>query len=261
MKLSIITVCFNNKKGLVKTLESVEKQVFRDFEFIVIDGGSTDGTNEILSKNQSLFSYWVSEKDNGIYHAMNKGILKAKGEYCLFLNSGDYLADPTVLSDVFLGTDDSDIIYGNIIKVKPHYRRLIKYPSSLSFYDFYKEVAAIHHQASFIKRNLFELYGLYNEELVINADWDFFFRTIIVKKVKTNYVDRIISIYDGTGLSETIDKKNEKRMEGRKYKDDAIRSILPDYILSDYQKLNLLINRKTLFQKIITKISYYSFKR
>ncbi len=89
MKLSIITVNLNNKDGLQKTIDSVISQTFKDFEWIVIDGGSTDGSKELIEKYSDYISYWVSEPDKGIYNAMNKGIKVAKGDYLEFLNSGD----------------------------------------------------------------------------------------------------------------------------------------------------------------------------
>ena len=98
-ELSIITINLNNCAGLQKTLDSVFAQTFTDYEYLVIDGGSTDGSAELIKKQENKFVYCVSEKDNGIYHAMNKGIRKATGDYLLFLNSGDYLVNDEVLSN------------------------------------------------------------------------------------------------------------------------------------------------------------------
>ena len=103
MKLSIITINFNNKDGLKRTIESVISQKFQEFEWIIIDGGSSDGSKllieEVARNNKKLVSYWCSEPDGGIYPAMNKGIDKAKGEYILFLNSGDTLHNKNVLQE------------------------------------------------------------------------------------------------------------------------------------------------------------------
>ena len=93
MKLSIITINYNNCSGLEKTIQSVIKQSFTDYEWIVVDGGSTDGSKELLEKYQNHFAFWVSEPDNGIYHAMNKEMQKATGDFCLYINSDDYLID------------------------------------------------------------------------------------------------------------------------------------------------------------------------
>src|SRR5215213_3812369 len=96
-QFSIISINLNNAEGLQKTFDSVFNQTFTDFEYIIIDGGSSDGSEEIIKENADKFSYWVSEKDDGIYDAMNKGIAKATGDYLLFLNSGDHLLDSSIL--------------------------------------------------------------------------------------------------------------------------------------------------------------------
>jgi len=123
MKLSIITINYNNASGLRKTVESVLSQSTHDFEYIVVDGGSTDGSVEYLeSQNSELktqnFSF-ISEKDNGIYNAMNKGIRMAQGEYLHFLNSGDWLADEKVVENMLKTLPDCDIYVGNKIAVRP----------------------------------------------------------------------------------------------------------------------------------------------
>ena len=112
MILSIITVSFNNLDGLTKTTNSIIEQTFRDFEWIVIDGGSSDGSKEYLIKNSKYISYWCSEPDNGIYNAMNKGIMKAKGNYLLFMNSGDFLFNKHVLKKVFSSRHEKKLLCG-----------------------------------------------------------------------------------------------------------------------------------------------------
>src|SRR3954468_8744814 len=120
MKLSIITINFNNAAGLRKTMESVVSQSSQHFEYIVIDGGSTDGSAEVIQQHAGKLAYWVSEADNGIYNAMNKGILKASGDYCQFLNSGDTLASPYVIERMLEVLPDCSIFYGNMIKALPN---------------------------------------------------------------------------------------------------------------------------------------------
>ncbi len=117
-KLSIITVNFNNATGLQKTFDSVFEQTFKDFEYIIVDGGSTDGSEEIIERNRDKINYWVSEKDKGVYHAMNKGMAKASGDYLLFLNSGDHFKDENILLEVMPELDGTGIVYGNIFLVE-----------------------------------------------------------------------------------------------------------------------------------------------
>lgn len=201
-RLSIITVCLNNKTGLKKTTESLKDQTFSEYEFIIVDGGSTDGSIELIQHYKEHVDNWISEKDKGIYHAMNKGISLAKGEYCMFLNSGDCFAAHNTLNTVFAGNPDEDIIYGNLIvrKGRKEFKREI-YPRELTLYHFCVPVNSIHHQASFIKRDLFEKHGLYDENMKIIADWEFFLRTIILNNCKTKYIDEYISVFDTEGIS------------------------------------------------------------
>ena len=116
IKISIITINFNNSKGLVQTLDSVAQQTYNNYEHIIIDGASTDGSKSIIeqykNKNPHV-TYWVSEKDEGIYNAMNKGITHAQGQYLLFLNSGDYI-EPNILEQAATSLTGTDIIYGNL---------------------------------------------------------------------------------------------------------------------------------------------------
>ena len=114
MKLSIITINLNNKNGLSETISSVIAQTFTDYEYIIIDGQSTDGSLEVIKQNANHINQWISENDHGIYNAMNKGLNLAKGEYCLFLNSGDSLYDSDVLQVLFSQSFTEDIISGGI---------------------------------------------------------------------------------------------------------------------------------------------------
>src|SRR5574344_2490955 len=112
MKLSIITINYNNAEGLEKTIKSVINQTFTDYEYIIIDGGSTDGSTDIIKKYRENIDYWVSESDKGIYKAMNKGITYTHGEYLNFMNSGDCFHSSTVLNEVARNFNNTDIIIG-----------------------------------------------------------------------------------------------------------------------------------------------------
>jgi glycosyltransferase involved in cell wall biosynthesis len=167
--LSIITINLNNQTGLQKTIESVINQTFKNLEFIVIDGGSTDGSIEVIKLYQDKITYWISEHDEGIYNAMNKGIKIAKGRYCLFLNSGDFFISHDVikLADPFSFT--VPIVYGD---GKVQQKKLItqnNLPDTLSL-DYFFNIS-LFHPSTFIKRELFEIYGLYNENNKIVSDW------------------------------------------------------------------------------------------
>jgi glycosyltransferase involved in cell wall biosynthesis len=200
-KLSIITINLNNKEGLQKTMESVFSQTFTDYEYIIIDGRSTDGSKELIEKYENKLVYWVSEKDGGIFNAMNKGIAVSKGEYLLFLNSGDYLNDPSVLKLVFLTENGSDIIYGNVIWTPKQFHG--NYPDKLSFDHFINNT--IPHQGSFMKRNLFEKIGKYEEQYSVNSDWNFFVLAIFKYNCSYHHINSIISVCDTGGISLTTE--------------------------------------------------------
>lgn len=202
MRLSVITINRNNADGLRKTIESVLSQTFTDFEYIVIDGASTDNSVEIITEYADKFTYWVSEPDKGIFNAMNKGILKATGEYLLFLNSGDWLADENVISDFFNAAFVEDVISGNMMLVYENENNILwesETPDEFSFETIYKR--SLPHQATFIKAKLFDQYGLYNECNKIVSDREFFLKVLIIENVDYSHFDRLISYFDMTGIS------------------------------------------------------------
>lgn len=200
MKLSVITVNLNNKSGLKKTLESIISQTFKDFEFIVIDGGSIDGSLELIQQNGNKISHWVSEKDKGTYHAMNKGILAANGDYCFFLNSGDYLTGNNVFEDIFNLNLNADIVCGNVLKIRKtgKYRIIVPHekPTLLKLCKH-----SLPHQASLIKRSLFHEIGLYNEAFKIVSDFDFFLKALVVYKKTYQKVNINYSYFNLEGIS------------------------------------------------------------
>jgi glycosyltransferase involved in cell wall biosynthesis len=218
MKLSVITINFNNKQGLEKTCESVFAQSYRNFEYLVIDGGSTDGSVEVIKNYELRMTNgelpdrafrWVSEPDNGIYHAMNKGIKQGRGEYCYFLNSGDSLASDEALAKIFAVDSSESFICGNYLLDKKGQLELnTPYKNRdwlFSLYDIYSGFLA--HQAFFIKREMFDKYGLYDESLRIMSDWKLFFIAIGIHGESVAYKDIAVSVYDTEGLSSRIGGK------------------------------------------------------
>src|SRR5579862_2884916 len=198
--LSIITINYNNSLGLENTIKGVISQSYKNFEFIIIDGGSTDNSVEIINSFSEEINYWVSEKDTGIYNAMNKGIIKSSGEYLLFLNSGDYLVDNNILSKIFDEECTSDIIYGDTVLFWNENKSLIHtYPETLNFSFFLKD--NLSHPSTLIKKNLFEKFGLYNEKFRIVSDWLFCLMAINKYNVSYKHVTFPFSVYDMSGVS------------------------------------------------------------
>ena len=200
MRLSIITINLNNRDGLRKTIDSVVSQTFKNFEWIVIDGGSTDGSKELVEQYAGHFAYWVSEPDKGIYNAMNKGIKEAKGEYLLFLNSGDWLASSSVLEEVFNTDPNADIVYGDNFERDGS---IGVSPKRLTLQRMYR--STICHQNVFHSKRLFETCQ-YDENYKIASDWKFLYEAIVRNKATYKKVDVIISglqkeaSYDGSRL-------------------------------------------------------------
>lgn len=229
MKFSIITINYNNYEGLRRTVESVIGQTYKDFEYIVIDGGSTDCSVDIIKENDLAISYWISERDNGIYHAMNKGVIQAHGDYCIFMNSGDCFYDSYVLEGVSCNLNNEDVIVGKVVINDNH--DIISPPppkNELTFYHLYS--GAIPHQGAFIKRELLIKYP-YDEKLKISSDWKFFVQTLIIDNFSINYIDVFIARYDLNGFSSS----NPELM--RKEKDEVLASMFPPRVIADYQRM------------------------
>lgn len=204
-KLSIITINYNNKEGLKKTIQSIVSQENRDFEWIVIDGGSTDGGVEYLKQYSEYFTYWVSEKDRGIYNAMNKGIQHSRGDYLLFLNSGDRFFADSVLSKVFPLLQGDDFYIGDIMNDKDGKMSLVQFPRCTDVQTLLNQLIFefIPHQASFIHRRIFESQGLYREDLRIASDWFLFYKSFIFGNPTIKVLEFPIAVFDCTGISST----------------------------------------------------------
>jgi glycosyltransferase involved in cell wall biosynthesis len=241
-KISVITINYNDKEGLKKTIDSVVNQSFKDFEFIIIDGGSNDGSVSIIEENKDEISYWVSEPDSGIYNAMNKGIKVATGEYLLFLNSGDWLYADDAIAKVNKFIDGlSDIYYGNAVFKFHKKDKIVKYEKAISF-DFFAN-SSFCHQSTFINKKLFNEIFFYNEDLKIVSDWEFFIYAICIKNVSHKYMDLIVSNYDFGGISSKPENETLKLME----REIVLKKHFPMFIV-DYK------NRKELNSKRILNV-------
>lgn len=198
MQISIITINLNNAKGLKETVKSVLSQSYRSFEFIIIDGNSNDNSLEVINKYKKSICFWVSEEDNGIYQAMNKGIKVAKGEYLLFLNSGDVLnGNKAIENYVNHPNFKGDVIYGNYKFEKGEKI----YPEKLTPLHFFN--SSLPHQSSFIKKELFSKFGFYDENYKIVSDKAFFIKCFLSKKVVFKHINIALSICDLDGISNT----------------------------------------------------------
>jgi len=256
MKLSIISINRNNAIGLRRTIESVLEQTFTDYEYIIIDGASTDKSIEVINefclKRQTLILpqiKWLSEPDNGIYNAMNKGIRMAKGEYLLFLNSGDYLYENTVLSDIFIRNFSEDIIYGNLEMKKENGSRIKLFPSNLTFSWLYYEFLG--HSSTLIKRDLFESFGYYNEKNLIVSDWEFFLKVLVKEQVSYRHVNNVISTLIEGGISNNPDYHEQVVYERKQIIERDFKLFVQDYQkFNDWEENRFIKKLKRFVKKI-----------
>lgn len=227
MKLSIITINRNNDAGLRRTIESVVSQSYTDFEYIIIDGASKDGSVEVIKEYSHKITYWVSEPDTGIYNAMNKGIKVAKGEYCLFLNSGDYLVNNEIIKKIFLEKHKADIICGYVGGFKNNQLINLYPPEKYTFRFMYGH--NIPHQAEFICRTLLLKSNLYNENFLVLSDYEFNIKALLAGAVFKN-IQLQVSVVDFDGIS-SDDKNNHLFFsEGN----SIFKNLIPDSIFEDY---------------------------
>ncbi|MDE3184133.1 MAG: glycosyltransferase [Bacteroidota bacterium] len=269
-KLSIITINYNNATGLQKTMDSVFEQTFTDFEYLVIDGGSDDDSKELIKNHENKLVYWVSEKDKGVYHAMNKGIVKANGEYLLFLNSGDFLYSESSLSDFFDNSNGEDIVYGDVLRVSPDSQLMKSYPSQLSFSFFLQD--SLHHQSIILKKSVFEKTGLYNESFKIVSDWLVSMNAICLYQASYKHVDNCVSIFPTNGISSDPVYVELFKKERNEVIDQYYSAFIKDYQMANDKAIALeecrLLLKNTInsngykFVKNITSSNFYrSVKR
>jgi len=238
MRLSIITINRNNANGLEKTMWSVAAQTYKELEYIVIDGASTDGSVEVIKKLAPGFAHlkWVSEPDTGIYNAMNKGIRMASGDYIQILNSADAMAAPDVTERMLAALEKADrpsIFYGNMVKCFPDGRKLVDKSFAgreITMLDMY--TGTLNHDPAYIRRDLFEKYGYYDESLKIVSDWKWYLQAIILGGEKPQYVDLDVTLFDMTGISEDAKSKAVIREERSK----VLEELIPAGYLYDYQR-------------------------
>lgn len=234
-KISIITINYNDAEGLRKTLTSVAAQTYTDIEHIIVDGASTDGSVDIireyetvnLSSTNPIRIVWVSEKDKGIYDAMNKGVAKSSGEYLLFLNGGDTLASPTAIEDVIPYLNDTDFVIGRSY-FSNEGKRCGASPllSEKDMSMYYMYLHGINHQSAFIRRNLL-IDTPYDTNVRISADWLFFVQAIVMQSAAVKFVDLFFSDFDLTGVS----SNNEAVLKER---EEVLKKVLPERIARDY---------------------------
>lgn len=252
MKISIITICYNDP-DIKKTCESIVNQTYQDFEWLVIDGGSNQETIDILNTYRNRINVFVSEKDDGVYNAMNKGIRRANGEYLHFLNAGDCYFNEESLQNISKCLNDSDIVYGDLKFLQDNGFFIKKYPNKIPYGWF--NFDSLPHPAAFIKKELFNKYGLYNENYKIASDWEKWIEFIDINKCTYKHVPGLVSIHNYNGISSVM---NESHLKERaeiiaKYYGESVHSLKTKKYIK-FLKIPLLKIIKNL-----DKTSYYLF--
>lgn len=221
-RFSIITVNLNNALGLEQTIQSVIAQTYKNYEFIIIDGGSMDGSRDIIDKYSSDVMYWVSEKDKGIYNGMNKGILAAHGDYCIFMNSGDTFYCQDVLQLVEEAGLEKDICCGDICYGRSN---IIPNPEKVTMRTFYRH--SLFHQAAFIRTSLFKDH-LYDEKMKSAADWKWLMDVLVFESASYQHIPLVVARYAGGGVSEKHPEIGQNEI------DRELKHRFPERILQDY---------------------------
>jgi glycosyltransferase involved in cell wall biosynthesis len=251
-KISIITINYNNAIGLEKTIQSVILQTYKNFEYLIIDGDSNDGSLEIIQKNKTAIHFSISEPDTGIYNAMNKGIKVAKGDYLLFLNSGDVFNGTTALDD-FVSYKDfgGDIVYGDYQFEKGEKI----FPDQLTPLFFFR--TSLPHQSTFFKREVFDQMGLYEEHYSIVSDRSFYIKCFLSNQFLFKHVPYSLSIYDLSGISNNPEHTKKQAIESERMFQEQY-----GVFYEDYNKMLLLqsqlnqVKRETIsgvLKRIINK--------
>jgi glycosyltransferase involved in cell wall biosynthesis len=202
MKVSILSIVYNAKSDLEETIRSVRNQKYKDIEFIVVDGGSVDGTVDVIKANLDIINTYVSEKDNGIYDAMNKGVKLANGDYLIFLNSGDYFYDSNVVSDIFSGFDgeEQNVIFGRALITNGSDKSWLYPPLDVSHQNVEQWVVdnPPNHQTVFFPHRFYSS-NIFSNQFKIGADVDYIYRAILDCGIR--FINLEVAVFTLGGIS------------------------------------------------------------
>jgi glycosyltransferase involved in cell wall biosynthesis len=205
MKVSVITVCYNSVTEIEETIRSVMVQDHADIEHIVIDGGSTDGMQDKIKRYSECISHFVSEKDAGVYDAMNKGLELATGDVVAFVNAGDMMATRNTVSYMVRAFEegDCDVIYGDALMVDPDDITKVKRFWKGGEYkrENFRKGWMPPHLGTYIRKRAYDRFGLFNTELSVSADYELMFRFLYKHKLSARYVPKVLVRFRLGGVS------------------------------------------------------------
>ena len=212
MKVSIITVCLNSQKTIRKTIKSVISQSYKNYEYIIIDGGSTDNTIKIINEYKKYISVFISEKDKGIYDAINKGIKKSTGSVVSILNSDDIFCDDKTTQKIisyFKSDLKLDCLIGNTLITKNNSKKVIRNYKANSFKKWMLYLGfSPPHPSTFVRKKIYKKFGLYNKKYKIAGDFEFFVRIFLKKKILFKIINKNFVLMKSGGRSSSSLKSN-----------------------------------------------------
>ncbi len=251
MKITVITSTFNSSGTLRDTFNSILRQTWQDFEYVVVDGGSTDGTVEIIREYEKRFGgrlKWISEPDKGIYDAMNKGLRMATGDVVGILNSDDFFSSTDALSTVARVIEGVDAVYGDVHFVRPdNLQKCVRYYSSKAFRPWMMRLGFMPaHPSFYCRREVYEKYGLFDSSFRIAADFELLLRLIFVNRISTRYINKDF-VTMRTGGASTSGLASHRRIlkeHFRAYRQNNIHSnLLLEGMRYTYKSFKLLCNK------------------
>lgn len=255
LKISVVTVCYNAVDTIEKTILSVLNQSYTNIEYIIIDGGSTDGTVDVIKKYADRLAYWISEPDRGIYDAMNKGIDIVTGEYINFMNSGDEFYDSNVISLLFNKPNNADVIYGDTYIILPNY----KFRNKNRPLSEFNRTLPFGHQSTFAKSSLMKKFK-FDTSFKSAADY-YFLYNLYKDGFKFKYVPLLVSKFDGYNGFSAKNIKLVRKEIARVNGDDK----------KAFWKYKYLINygfyvlkqrlKKILPKRLVNRINIYNINR
>lgn len=261
-KITVITVTYNCAAVVEQTICSILEQTYSEVEYIIIDGGSTDGTLDIIRRYTNRIAYFVSEPDKGIYDAMNKGILVSTGEWLNFMNAGDLFVSKDILQRMVEEIIPGNyILRGNIIRIYPKFKVksvgvTVQEPSLMDMFN-----NTFHHQACLIHASLFKKFGLYSTDYKLCSDWKFFFDCIVLHNVKSKYIDLTVACFkmDGASTNNSILYLKEQESYLKLVYGEELFNLFRE--LNIYRKSKIISSYYKLRLYIITHLSQQNFNR
>lgn len=261
-KISVITINFNNIAGLRDTLRSVREQSYKEFEYIIVDGGSSDGSKELLEENKDIIDVLISERDKGIYDAMNKGAAHARGEYVMFVNSGDKIADVDTMEEIAKFKLESDICFCKVRNMRTDGSSCIWVPPAESKLSLqYLRSNLLHHPGAIIRNNLQRKYP-YDVNLKICSDRRFFIEALILGNATYQTVDIVLNEFApaGTSCDEAAAKmaEEDERILDSLFTERQLRDIGKNNFF--VQEISAPLTRYYVKTKLICKINKFLFR-